>query len=109
MNEVYEAEGLRAHEGKARRLESEAQAWGSKVEGLRGEVGVAREKVLVIATLTTGLSELGVVTPHLCEKLAGAWCHVAVAGQRSLLSLEKIYTEPSMPAYTTKNHFRILQ
>ena len=75
--------------------EAEAKGWGSQVEDLAGEAGVAREKIMAIGSLTLRAARIGVTTPHLMEKLDGAWCHVAITGQRGLLSfMERCYSEP---------------
>ena len=53
---------------------------------------------MAIGSFILRAARIGVTTPHFMEKLNGAWCHVAVTGQRGLPSfLERCYSEPRGP------------
>ncbi len=89
--EEYGREGLTPHPRKTFRRQTEAEFWGTKLNGITGHCRANPSRLVPLLSLTLRTATLGYASVGLLEVLAGSWVSVLQYRRRMMSLLHHIY------------------
>ena len=89
--EEYGREGLTPHPKKTFRRQTEAEFWGTKLNGISGSCRANPSRLIPLLFLTSRTAALGIASIGLLEVLAGSWVSVLQYRRRMMSLLHHIY------------------